>query len=116
MSSPYIYNKETLGLRLDSKQEIGAFRYGAEPAHHKIDDFFEYIKALISTIIESQGNTHLHSDDWQRTIYIDTLGVETTDFNLSDTMKKKLKNSGIKGANPYFKWFNSPKSNPANRP
>ena len=116
MSSPYIYNKETLGLRLDSKQEIGAFRYGAEPAHHKIDDFFEYIKALISTIIESQGNTHLHSDDWQRTIYIDTLGVETTDFNLSDTMKKKLKNSGIKGANAYFKWFNSPKSNPANRP
>lgn len=115
-SGAYVYNRETLGLRLDSKQEIGFFRYGAEPAHHKIDDFFDYIKALVNTIIESQGNTHLHSDDWQRTIYIDTLGVGTTDFDLSDAVKKKLENSGIKGANAYFEWFNNPKSNPANRP
>ena len=115
-SSPYVYNKETLGFRLDSKQEIGAFRYGAEPAHCKIDDFFDYIKALITTIMESQGNTHLHSDDWQRTIYIDTLGVGTTDFDLSATMKKKLEESGVKGATKYFKWFNNPKSNPTNRP
>jgi NTE family protein len=115
-SSPYIYNKETLGFRLDSKQEIAVFRYGAEPAHNKIDDFFDYAKALITTIIESQGNAHMHSDDWQRTIYIDTLGVGTTDFDLSDTMKKKLENSGINGAKEYFKWFNNPESSPINRP
>lgn len=115
-SSPYIYNKETLGFRLDSKQEIGVFRYGAEPAHSKIDDFFDYVKALVTTIIESQGNTHMHSDDWHRTIYIDTLGVGTTDFDLSDAMKKKLENSGKKGAKAYFKWFNNPKSSPINRP
>jgi len=115
-SSPYVYNRETLGLRLDSKQEIGVFRYGAEPVHHKIDDFFDYIKSLMTTILESQGNTHLHGDDWQRTIYIDTLGVGTTDFDLSDPMKKKLENSGRKGAEAYFKWFNRRKSKPANRP
>lgn len=115
-SSAYIYNRETLGFRLDSKQEIGVFRYGAEPAHQKIDDFFDYVKALVTTIIESQGNTHLHNDDWHRTIYIDTLGVETTDFDLSDAMKKKLEDSGIKGAKEYFKWFNNPKSDPINSP
>jgi NTE family protein len=115
-SSPYVYNTETLGFRLDSKQEIAAFRYGAEPAHYKIDDLFDYVKALMTTIIESQGNTHLHGDDWQRTIYIDTLGVGTTDFDLSDTMKKKLEASGVKGAKAYFKWFNSPKSKAVNRP
>ena len=115
-SSPYVYNKETLGFRLDSKQEIGVFRYGAEPAHHKTDDFFDYVKALVTTIIESQGNMHLHSDDWHRTIYIDTLGVGTTDFDLPDAMKKKLENSGIKCAKAYFKWFNSSKSSPANQP
>jgi NTE family protein len=70
----------------------------------------------MTTIIESQGNTHLHGDDWQRTIYIDTLGVGTTDFDLSDTMKKKLEASGVKGAKAYFKWFNSPKSKAVNRP
>jgi NTE family protein len=115
-SSPYIYNKETLGFRLDSKQEIAVFRSGSEPAHEKIDDFFDYIKALVSTIVESQGNTHLHGDDWQRTIYIDTLGVGTTDFDLSDTRKKELEESGVKGAKKYFQWFNSNKNNPANRP
>jgi hypothetical protein len=31
-------------------------------------------------------------------------------------MKKKLEDSGIKGAKPYFKWFNSTKSKPVNRP
>jgi len=115
-SSPYVYNKETLGLRLDSKQEIAVFRYGAEPAHNKIDDLFDYIKSLTTTILEGQGNKHLHSDDWQRTIYIDTLGVGTTDFDLEDQMKKKLENSGRKGAEKYFKWFTSKKSKPVNRP
>jgi NTE family protein len=115
-SSRYVYNKQTLGFRLDSKQEIGVFRYGAEPKHYKINDLFDYIKALMSTIMESQGNRHLHSDNWQRTIYIDTLGVGTTDFNLSEGMKKKLENSGREGAEKYFKWFNSKKSKPINRP
>ena len=103
-------------MRLDSKQEIGVFRDGAEPAHHKIEDLFDYIKYLITTITESQGNMHLHSDDWQRTIYIDTLGVGTTDFDLSDSKKKKLERSGEKGAQEYFKWFNSTASSPVNRP
>lgn len=115
-SSKYVYNKETLGFRLDSKQEIGVFRDGAEPQHHKIEDLFDYIKALMTTILESQGNGHLHSDDWQRTIYIDTLGVGTTDFDLTDKMKKDLENSGRKGAEEYFKWFDENKSTPANRP
>ena len=115
-SSPYVYNKETLGFRLDSKQEIGVFRYGAEPAHEKIDDFFDYVVALVGTIMEGQANTHLHGDDWQRTIYIDTLGVKTTEFGLSDAKKKKLEASGAKGATDYFAWFDNPLSAPSNRP
>lgn len=114
-SSPYVYNKETLGFRLDSKQEIGVFRYGKEPAHQKIDDLFDYAKSLVTTIIESQGNTHLHGDDWHRTIYIDTLGVGTTDFNLPNTKKEKLIDSGNKSAKNYFKWFDDKKNEAANR-
>ncbi|MGB0713900.1 MAG: hypothetical protein ACPGUC_10110, partial [Gammaproteobacteria bacterium] len=34
-----------------SKQEIGVFRYGAEPVHKEIDDFFDYILALVGTAI-----------------------------------------------------------------
>lgn len=49
-SSPYIFNKQTLGFRLDSKQEIGVFRDGSEPQHHKINDFFDYAIALVTSI------------------------------------------------------------------
>jgi len=115
-SSPYIFNKHTLGLRLDSKQEIGVFRYGNTPVYEKIDDFFGYAKALVGTILESQGDLHLHSDDWQWTIYIDTLGVGTTDFDLSDKKKKRLVASGVKGTKTYFDWYDKPKSRPANQP
>lgn len=115
-SSPYVYNCETLGFRLDSKQEIGVFRYGAEPVHQGIDDFFDYAFALVKTILDSQGNQHLHSDDWQRTVYIDTLGVGTTDFDLSDAITTKLEEAGGKGARDYFKWYDDKKSNPINRP
>ena len=115
-SSPYAYNRQTLGFRLDSKQEIAAFRDRREPAHYEVGDFFDYIKALVNTIIESQGNQHLHSDDWQRTVYIDTLGVGTTDFDISDKKKKALLQSGREGTMAYFNWFDDQESDPVNRP
>ena len=114
-SSPYVYNKETLGFRLDSKEEIASFRYN-EPQVEKIGHFFEYVGALIKTILESQGNNHLHGDDWQRTIYIDTLGVSTTDFDLTDDLKRDMEKSGRSGAEEYFKWFDNPTNQPANHP
>ncbi|MBA3002521.1 MAG: patatin-like phospholipase family protein [Desulfurivibrio sp.] len=105
--SQYVYNKETLGFRLDTKEEIAVFRDQAEPPHEKIDSFFDYAWSLISTIMEAQQNSHLHSDDWHRTIYIDTLGVKTTEFDLSDEKKKALVQSGKDGAEAYFRWFDN---------
>ncbi len=113
--SPYIYNRETLGFRLDTKQEIAAFRYN-EPQTENIDQFFKYVKALVQTILDSQNNSHLHDDDWQRTIYIDTLGVSTTDFSLTNERKAQLEESGRKGAEAYFEWFDNPANQPVNRP
>ncbi|MEA3438159.1 MAG: patatin-like phospholipase family protein [Thermodesulfobacteriota bacterium] len=113
--SPYIYNKETLGFRLDSEREIAVFRDQSEPAHAEITDFSSYSLNLIKTIMDSQANTHLHSDDWQRTIYVDTLGVKTTDFSLTDAKKKALVESGRNGTETYFKWFDSPASKAVNR-
>jgi NTE family protein len=103
--SPYLYNQETLGFRLDSGREIAVFRDQAEPAHNKIDDFFSYAWGIVETITESQQNQHLHSDDWHRTIYIDTLGVKTTDFGLSEEKKNELVQSGAEGAQKYFDWY-----------
>jgi NTE family protein len=37
--SPYVYNKGTLGFRLDSREEISLFRDQSESGHNRIDDF-----------------------------------------------------------------------------
>lgn len=113
--SPYVYNRETLGFRLDSAAEIAVFRDQAEPISHPVNDFFDYAWALVSTILEAQANQHLHGDDWQRTVYIDTLGVSTTDFGLSDDTKEKLVRSGVDGTSRYLEWYDSPAASPANR-
>ena len=104
-SSSYIYNKETLGFRLDSGKEIGVFRDGQEPRHNEIDHFLDYTMQLIKTVLAVQDSQHLHDDDWHRTVYIDTLGVGTTDFDLSDTRKMELVASGKKAAEDYLKWW-----------
>jgi len=104
-SSQYIYNKETLGFRLDSAKEIGVFRDAQEPQHIKIENFLDYTMQLIKTVLAAQDSQHLHEDDWHRTVYIDTLGVGTTDFDLSDSLKKDLVLSGTKSAEQYLKWW-----------
>jgi NTE family protein len=105
--SKYVLNKETLGFRLDTKSEIAMFRDHAEPQRRKIDDFFDYSWALIHTLLEAQLSYHLHGDDWVRTIYIDSLGVKTTDFDLSDENKKALVASGKNCTLSYFEWYDA---------
>ena len=102
----YVYNKETLGFRLDAKEEIAMYLQGKAPTK-EINSFFSYTKALVTTLIDFQNNVHLHSDDWQRTIYIDTMGVNSIDFKISDTKKKKLLESGTQYTESYLEWYNN---------
>lgn len=113
--SPYVYNKQTLGIRLDTQEEIGLFRYGETGSTNKIENFIDYAGALVSAAMNAQENYHLHSDDWQRTIYINTLDVKTTDFKLKNEKKLALINEGIKGTEEYFKWFENLEEKPINR-
>ncbi|MBI5676665.1 MAG: patatin-like phospholipase family protein [Nitrospirae bacterium] len=110
--SSYVYNKETLGFRLDTKEEISVFRDHAEPPRKEVDNFFKYSWALIQTTLEAQQSSHLHSDDWARTVYIDTLGVGTTDFKLQDDKKHELVNSGKECALKYFEWYDNEDAKP----
>ena len=114
--SRYLYNQETLGFRLDAAKEIAVFRDQAEPPHHEIEDFFDYAWQLVGTILNIQNSMHLHSDDWHRTIYIDTVGVKTTDFGLSDDRKNDLLTSGRDCTTAYFAWYDDPRNQPTNRP
>lgn len=115
-TSPYVYNQETLGFRLDSTDEIAVYHDHAEPLKHTIDDFFSYSWRLVATILESQQNQHLHSADWHRTIYIDTQGIRTMDFGIGSTEIEKMVKSGRENTLKYFAWYDNLDSKPLNRP
>lgn len=113
--SPYVYNRQTLGFRLDSGNDIALYRYDEPLKGSPIRNFTQYARALISAVMKVQENVHLHGDDWARTLYIDTLGVKGTDFDLDDDVKNALVEQGIKGATAYLKWFEDPGEAPPNR-
>lgn len=114
--SPYVYNKETLGFRLDSKSEIPIYKDNQEPVHYEINNFFDYTWSLIETLLECQQDRHLNSNDWQRTIYINTLGVRTMDFDISDEKKQSLIDAGRLAAEEYINLYESNKIPPVNHP
>jgi NTE family protein len=113
--SPYVYNRQTLGLRLDTQEEIGLYRYDEPLRGRPIGKFTDYARALLQALMNAQENQHLHSDDWQRTVYINTLDVGTTDFDISDERKQALLLQGIAGTENYFRWFEDPSEQPVNR-
>lgn len=98
----HITNPETLGLKIDNKQELAAFRDDQELTAADVDDFFAFTSALLSTLLDAQQNVHLNDADWQRTVFIDALGIKTTEFDLSDERKQMLIESGRKGALHYL--------------
>ncbi|MDG5852443.1 patatin-like phospholipase family protein [Clostridium beijerinckii] len=105
VGNTYVYNKETLGFRLDSKNKIDLFNGRTQPNDHTINSFFSYSWNLISTLMENQDITHLTGDDFDRTIYIDSMDVSTTDFEIDYETKMKLIDSGRIGTIEYFEEY-----------
>lgn len=111
----HIYNKETLGFRVDTADEIQAEKDGWRTPPRSIDSFTDYAAALVGFIFDMATSVHLHENDWHRTVFIDSCGVRTTEFELSDDQVEGLVKSGEKHAKDYFKWFDNPESQPINR-
>ena len=103
-----VYNQETLGIRLESKEDIDAYKFNTSPKQHEIKEFSDFAIHLIRTIMSSQRNMHLNENDSARTIYIDSLGVSAVDFDISRETKGKLIESGKKCTDDFFKRYDNP--------
>ncbi len=99
-----VFNQETLGFRLDSAAQIKDFRRGEVPGMNPIRNVKDYMENLVKTLLDFQDRQYINSDDWERTIHIDTLGVRSIDFSLSEKKKKELVQSGITGTTKFFDW------------
>ena len=53
-----------------------------------------YLRSLVDTMMEAHDRLYLEEHDFARTIAIDTLGVRTTEFDLSPERAEKLYESG----------------------
>jgi NTE family protein len=102
----YLFNYETLGFRLDSKSVIEYAKHNWSNEPMEIDGIKDYVKALLNFLMEMANKSHLHQNDWNRTIFIDTLDVKTTDFKLSGLKIQQLIKSGKDCTMDYFKWRN----------
>lgn len=109
----HVYNKETIGLRVDTQDEIAAEKNSWHLPPQEIKDFFDYIKALVGFMNDMANKLHLHNNDWHRTIAIDAGGVKTTEFDLSDDKVNMLVNNGNDATREYFAWFNNPEADPS---
>ena len=78
----------------------------------QIDDFFDYLKALVGFMTDTANKLHLREPDWHRTIALDAAGVSSTDFSLADDKVKLLMANGVKGATEDCTGVNDPAADP----
>jgi NTE family protein len=99
--SNHIFNKETIGLRLDRMEQISLeVEKGGGIAPFEITDLNSYMSALGSIVMR---NVHpAHSEDIYRTIFINDLGMSPRPRKIEPAEKAKMLASGRKGVNDFL--------------
>ena len=95
-------NRETLGIRLDSDEQIAYDRAGKGLAPAPISNFREYMGAFYQMVLENLNRQQLTPADWERTISVSTAGIGPRIRRMSEDEKAKLLNSGQEGARKFF--------------
>jgi len=74
------------------------------PAQHKrgISGLIEFAKSLLHTMMDAHDRMYLETDTFVRTITIPTMGVPSTDFNLTPETLNKLYESGRNAAQEFL--------------
>lgn len=98
-----IVNNETLGFRLDTKEEIDT---GWKNVGVEIKSLKQYIGAVVTYLMEEANKKHLNQDDYKRTIFIDTGDVKATDFDLGQDEINMLIRNGKAAVRKYFAFTN----------
>ena len=93
----------TFGLKLVEPELSPAPRL--EPAAYPpggLGTTIDYVKSLIQTMLEAHDRRHVEAADFARTIPIPTLGVRTTDFDLSRKRRLELYEAGRTAAEQFL--------------
>jgi len=107
----FIFNHETLGFRLDDEGEKANSMVTNQPIFQDIENIYNYAQALVTFMRQTASRIHLHKNDWNRTIVIDTTGVGVTEFDITKEKIESLIENGQKGVKSHFEWRNNPINN-----
>jgi len=74
-----------------------------EPLFPRVNNPFDLIKAIVSTMLEAHDLIHeMDPKSRVRTISIPSMGIKTTDFEMSVLLKEKLYRAGVQAAVNFF--------------
>ncbi|WP_018478558.1 patatin-like phospholipase family protein [Pontibacter roseus] len=96
------YNPQTLGLRLDRDEQIAYDEKQAGLAPYDIQKFGDYMNAFYTIVKENLNRHNLTQQDYNRTIYVSTMGFSARVRKLSEQEKATLLESGRKGVEHYM--------------
>lgn len=97
-----IADQNTLGFRIDSREQILQDSVTRKIAPQKIDSFKDYIGALYNYTMESANRNQLTEADWDRTISISSEGIGPVIRKFSEEEKQLLVASGRRSVSHYF--------------
>ncbi len=95
----------TFGLKLiqkDPKAPLPGDLPPPDPARRGVALVIDYLRSLVDTMMAAHDRLYIEESDFDRTIAIDTLGVRTTEFDLSEKRAMKLFESGRTAAKKFL--------------
>ena len=97
------FNHESLGFRLDPL--IDPLHSISEDAkYQKISNVIDFGKSFMRFVHAATMKRHLYKRDWNRTIYVNTLDIGGTDFDITPENKNRLIEEGKEGVHKHFSW------------
>ena len=98
-----LFNPHTLGFRLLDTTKIDFFKENKPLPVTETANLLQFSMAVLNTLNNKQNSDHNLSADRTRTIYINTVGVNTLDFDLTADQKQALILAGQAATYAFFR-------------
>lgn len=98
----FFYNHETLGIRIDSEEQIRNDSTGGGLAYLPVENFKQYITAFYTIILENLNRQTLTKEDWARTVSVSDGDIGPRIRRLSPKEKGKLLDNGRQSMARYL--------------
>ena len=88
-----------------------------EPQPHRITGPFSMLQAMVGTMLSAHDERYIETEKFIRTVKIPTLGISTTQFNISPEQSDAIYNAGLAAGEDFFKnWRPAPHIRPYPQP